>query len=239
MRLRDLAKLFRTPFAVLTSAGSGKIEGVTLGASEVLGRGPSGGIAAIPFATIAGAAPGVAAVQLFDLVRPGVYDPEGVAASTAASAFTGHDHPGPFTDPDVPRNVLVTYEVGWASPGPLTVHGTDQYDEDISEEFPFSPGALVTGEKCFKTVTGATCAGNGAGGGGVKIGLGAKIGFVPSGTPGAVAIILAEFENAGSTGHAAVDTTNHTIDLYSCPAVDLITGNTDQIYALVSVTPGA
>lgn len=63
--------------------------------------------------------------------------------------------PGPFTNPDVPRNLRLTFESDWEG-GDVTVFGTNQFDEEISEDFSDDPGNVVVGVKMFKTVTGAT-----------------------------------------------------------------------------------
>lgn len=85
--------------------------------------------------------------------------------------------PGPFTNPDVPRNLRVTFSAAWDG-GDVTVYGTNQFDEAISEVFADVAGTTVVGLKIFKTVTAATketpagVAGNGA-----SIGTGDTIGL--------------------------------------------------------------
>ncbi len=104
-----------------------------------------------------------------------------VAAKAADDVHALYDNtsaafPGPFTDPDVPRNLRVTFSASWDG-GDVTVTGTDQFDNVIQEVFADVAGTAVVGTKIFKTVTGATkqtpagVAGNGA-----SIGTGDKIG---------------------------------------------------------------
>lgn len=70
-------------------------------------------------------------------------------AGTAANVF-----PGPFTNPDIPRNLRVSAGVGYDG-GAVTVTGTDQFDAVITEVFS-SPVGGQNGVKAFKTVTGAS-----------------------------------------------------------------------------------
>jgi hypothetical protein len=80
---------------------------------------------------------------------------------------TNAEFPGPFTNPDVPRNLRVTFSASWDG-GDVTVYGTNQFDEVISEVFADVAGTTVVGTKIFKTVNRATkqtpagVAGNGA-----------------------------------------------------------------------------
>ncbi len=67
----------------------------------------------------------------------------------AALAF-----PGAFTNPAIPRNVQVVFAAGWQG-GDITVTGTDQFDNAISEVIADVAGTTVQGVKIFKTVTAA------------------------------------------------------------------------------------
>jgi hypothetical protein len=62
--------------------------------------------------------------------------------------------PGPFTDPDVPRNIAVDFAALYDG-GDITVTGTDEDDDVIDEEFTAVAGSQVVGTKIFKTVTAA------------------------------------------------------------------------------------
>lgn len=81
-----------------------------------------------------------------------------------------------FTDPDVPRNLRVTKAAAWDG-GTVTVNGTNQFDEVISEVFPALTDGLEVGTKIFKTVTGSSHSIALAGGNGYSIGTGDLIGL--------------------------------------------------------------
>ena len=57
-------------------------------------------------------------------------------AGSAANVWTGT-----FTDPVIPRNLTATFNAAWDG-GTVTVTGTDQFDNAISEDF--APGAGTT-----------------------------------------------------------------------------------------------
>ncbi len=85
--------------------------------------------------------------------------------------------PGPFTNPAIPRNLTVTKSASWDG-GTITVVGTNQFDEAISETFSNVVETTV-GTKIFKTVTGATKSiPSGVAGNGASIGTGVVIGVV-------------------------------------------------------------
>lgn len=91
---------------------------------------------------------------------------------------TDADFPGPFTDPDVPRNIRVTMAAGWDG-GDVTVVGTDQFDAAVNEVFTTGDGVTRVGTKIFKTVTSATKATPaGVTGNGASIGTGDKVGLL-------------------------------------------------------------
>lgn len=79
-------------------------------------------------------------VESQDLTSAGVFSVDTTAAAAiAAAALAGVA--------DVPRNVVAA----WTGTGVLTVTGTDEYDEVISEAS--ASGTSLTGKKAFKTVT--------------------------------------------------------------------------------------
>lgn len=84
--------------------------------------------------------------------------------------------PGPITNPDVPRNVTATFETGWTA-GNITVVGTDQFDDVVTEVIVAVAGSTVNGVKIFKTVTSITKGSVGAAKT-VSIGIGTKLGIV-------------------------------------------------------------
>ncbi len=84
---------------------------------------------------------------------------------------------GPFTNPDVPRNLRVTKSASWDG-GTITVVGTDQFDAAVSETFNADVETTV-GVKIFKTVTSATKSiPAGVAGSGASIGTGDKVGLL-------------------------------------------------------------
>lgn len=104
-----------------------------------------------------------------------------VAAKSATDVHALYDNtsaafPGPFTNPDVPRNLRVTMSASWDG-GDVTVTGTNQFGAAVSETFATGSGVVRVGTKIFKTVTGATKATPaGVGGSGASIGTGDLIG---------------------------------------------------------------
>lgn len=105
-----------------------------------------------------------------------------VAAKSATSVHANFaaddaslDFPGPFTNPVTPRNLRVTFAATWDA-GDVTVVGTDQFDQPVTEVFADNPGNVVVGTKIFKTVTSATKESVGANNVNASIGTGDKIG---------------------------------------------------------------
>jgi hypothetical protein len=82
---------------------------------------------------------------------------------------------GPYTNPDVPRNLRITFAAGWDG-GNVTMVGTNQFDEAVSETFVAVAGTTVVGTKIFKTVTSATKVTLAGGVETASIGTGDKIG---------------------------------------------------------------
>lgn len=95
----------------------------------------------------------------------------GFAGNNASNTF-----PGPFTNPDVPRNVTVTFAASWDG-GDVTVVGTNQFDEAVTEVIADAAGTTVAGTKIFKTVTSATKQSVGAAADAASIGHGTKMGI--------------------------------------------------------------
>lgn len=82
-----------------------------------------------------------------------------------------------FTSPVFPRNLCITFGAGWDG-GNITVVGTNQFNQAVSETFVVSLGAVVVGTKIFKTVTSATfTAGTAGGTKTASIGSGDKLGI--------------------------------------------------------------
>lgn len=113
--------------------------------------------------------------RVFSVLMPVAADTSGVhaayAASGAALAF-----PGPLTQPGHPRSLRVTFDSGWDG-GNVTVIGTNQFDEAISETFNTAPGSTVEGAKAFKTVTSITKQAVGVTANAASVGVGDKLGI--------------------------------------------------------------
>lgn len=86
---------------------------------------------------------------------PGQLTADTDAVHGAVQESAANDFPGPFTSPDVPRNLTVTFAAGWQG-GNVTVVGTDYQGLTISEVFVAAAGTTVVGTKIFKTVVSAT-----------------------------------------------------------------------------------
>jgi hypothetical protein len=113
--------------------------------------------------------------QMMDLGAPDAEDDDVVHALFAGNNASS-DFPGPFTNPDVPRNIKVTFEAGWDG-GNVTVTGLDQFLTPVSEVVVASAGNTVAGTKIFATVTAATKGAVGSSSDGASIGVGKKIGI--------------------------------------------------------------
>jgi hypothetical protein len=109
---------------------------------------------------------------LTDVDAKGTNEVHALYDGTDATTTTG------FTNPDVPRNLRVVKASTWDG-GTLSVTGTDQYDDPVTESFPATGAGTEVGVKIFKTVTSFT-KGTPAGvtGAGVSIGTGDKLGIV-------------------------------------------------------------
>jgi hypothetical protein len=81
-----------------------------------------------------------------------------------------------FTNPDVPRNLRVTKAASWDG-GTVTITGTNQFDEVISETFSALGAGLEVGTKIFKTVTSSLHSIALDGGNGYSIGTGDLVGL--------------------------------------------------------------
>ncbi|HUW17251.1 MAG TPA: hypothetical protein VMW94_09260 [Actinomycetes bacterium] len=100
-----------------------------------------------------------------------------VAAVHAAHLPSGADvFPGPFTNPDVPRNVAVTFGAGWDG-GNIVIDGTDQFGNAAQDTIVANPGAQVLGVVIFATVTAATKGAIGVGAVGSSIDTGDQLGL--------------------------------------------------------------
>lgn len=94
-----------------------------------------------------------------------------IASDNAAAVTTG------MTNPVIPRSLQVVFAASWDG-GDITIVGTDQFDQAVTEVIPDTANSTVEGVKIFKTVTSINNETVGAGGGltatvqtGPKIGL--------------------------------------------------------------------
>lgn len=111
--------------------------------------------------------------RVFSVLTPAPSDNAGVHALYAATGAV--TFPGPITPPEDPRSLRVSYDSGWDG-GAVTIIGTNQFDEAISEVFDSLPGTVVEGSKAFKTVTSITKAAVGTTGS-ASVGWGDKLGI--------------------------------------------------------------
>ena len=98
------------------------------------------------------------------------------AAITLANGVEPNAFPGPFTDPDVPRNLRVKMALNYDG-GDVVAVGTDQFDAAQTETFTTGSNVTRIGTKIFKTVASATKAAVGANAAGATIGVGDKLGI--------------------------------------------------------------
>jgi hypothetical protein len=125
-------------------------------------------------------------------------------ASNASNTF-----PGPFTNPDVPRNLRLVFAASYDG-GNVTVVGTDQFDQAVTEVFTGTQGTTQVGTKIFKTVTSATKATVGATANTVSIGTGDKIGLSKKlANTDAVLVIKATTADGFDTTPPTMDATYH------------------------------
>lgn len=78
----------------------------------------------------------------------------GVACHAAVQEGAANAFPGPFTAPTIPRSLDCVFAAGWEG-GDVTVAGTNQFDEAVTETFTAVAGTTVEGVKIFKTITSA------------------------------------------------------------------------------------
>lgn len=132
---------------------------------------------------------------MVNLGAPDAADADGVCASQAGTADTAMTIAGALASGgvatfDVPRNVVAA----WTGTAVLTVVGTDEYGNVVSESS--ASGTSLAGKKAFKTITSVTPSANITS---ATVGTGDILGlpvFLPSG-----ANVIAEFED-GATATA-------------------------------------
>ena len=146
------------------------------------------------------------------LISIGPVAAKGTADVHALYDSTTAAFPGPFTNPDVPRNLRVVKSALWDG-GTVTVVGTDQFDAAQSETFN-STAETTVGTKIFKTVTGATKGTpSGVAGIGASIGTGDILGVI-----GRLSDSVGLGFVSGIGEAVTLDTTLNTVTFTSTPA---------------------
>jgi len=105
--------------------------------------------------------------------------PLAASAAVVHAALAGNAvvaFPGPFTNPDVPRNITATFATSYDG-GNILITGTDQFGVAQTETITASAGSTVAGAKIFATVTAAQRSAVGATANTVSLGRGTKLGF--------------------------------------------------------------
>lgn len=93
-----------------------------------------------------------------------------IAATVAAGVITTG-----LTNPSPPRNLSLVFALNWDG-GNITVTGTDQFDNPVTEAFTGASNVTRTGVKIFKTVTSLTKSATGVTANTVTVGTGVKLG---------------------------------------------------------------
>lgn len=140
------------------------------------------------------------------------------AATALAGGLDEHDFVPPFTSPAIPRTLNVKFAANWDG-GDVTITGTNQYGEEIEEEFTGASDVTVVGEKAFATVTRAVKSAAGADAATALLGWGENLGL-PERAADAFCILTAD----GVAEPGVIDEDNHTIAPDTAPdgAVDFV-----------------
>lgn len=181
-----------------TAATNSATTGVSTGAA---GTGATGATVATNNATALAAAA--------TIVAPAAAATDAVHADYGANS--ANTWTGTFTNPATARNLTVTFSGSWDG-GNVTVTGTDQFDQALSETFTSTPGSTVAGVKVFKTVTGASKTATGTAGQTARIGTGNKLGLTTQMTA-PVGVLSVD----GTTEAATWDHTYHGVTPTTAP----------------------
>lgn len=139
------------------------------------------------------------------ITNPAVASPNAVHANYADDQVNAF--PGAFTNPDVPRNVTLTCGALWGG-GDVTVVGTDQWGDPLTEVLADNPGGDTIGVSIFATVVSATKEIQaGAFGANASLGWGDKLGIVDAIAEGTLTAGVFCFAN-GTSEVAVWDTAN-------------------------------
>jgi hypothetical protein len=112
--------------------------------------------------------------KLVDLGAPLAASATAVHAAYAGNAVVAF--PGPFTNPDVPRNITATFAASYDG-GNILLTGLDQFGVAQTETITANAGNTVAGVKIWSSITAATRSAVGATANTVSLGRGTKLGF--------------------------------------------------------------
>jgi hypothetical protein len=135
-------------------------------------------------------------------------DVHAAIASDNASAVTTS-----MTNPAIPRSLQVVFAASWDG-GDITIVGTDQFDQAVTEVIPDTANSTVEGTKIFKTVTSISNQTVGTGGSRTAtVQTGPKIGLLQSVVGGSGLLILNESTPEAMT----LDATYHAFTPTTAP----------------------
>ncbi len=149
---------------------------------------PGAVAAEVGTADIPGAVAAEIEAELAASARAGFREVDGVPAEKTVDAvhadYHGNDaennFPGAITDPDVYRNISVTFGATWDG-GDVTIVGEDQFDNPVTEVITPGAGTTVFGSDIFKVVTGISkelVGDDGEGTNVASVGVGDKLGVI-------------------------------------------------------------
>lgn len=140
-------------------------------------RGAAKGEPGSPTSANAAGTGNTSAVVLTKLQQFAAPAAKGVSVHAAITADTTTAVTTAITNPAIPRSLQVVFSASYDG-GNVTVVGTDQFDQAVTETFTASTGATVAGTKIFKTVTSITNASAGAGAENFTVQTGGKLGLL-------------------------------------------------------------
>ena len=156
-----------------------------------------------------GGAAGASVAKVFTVTNPATASATAVHA--AHNAELENNFPGPFTNPDVPRNITATFHATWDG-GDVTVVGTDALGRAQTEVLSSNPGATEAGVKIFAPVTSATKDTEGVAPAGASLGTGPVLGVAADITDTSGMLMV------GATPEAVtIDATNDSFAPTSAP----------------------
>lgn len=124
------------------------------------------------------------ALQLVELPLVAAASTTSVHAGLQANA-SNNSFSAPIFNPITPRSLSVTFGSSWDG-GAVTITGTDQYDNAVTDVVASMPGGTLEGQKIFKTVTSIEKSTIGASSDIASVGTGNKLGIVAGTAAGAL-----------------------------------------------------